>query len=236
MLAAAGASASGVTVEGERNTWDSLISTPLTGWEIIRGKAVGAIWGLRGFGGLLSLIWLVGLAAGAVHPIGLVLALLVVSLLTWFVVALGTYASLTARTTSRALTITIASLLFLNVGYMGVLYPMIMVFSEPYAWHYPDVGFTPRLASASLLSYREAADVVEEALGSGRRSGLDLRAVAYGTMVLIGYAIAAAMLMRCSLRRFVELVDRPRRAQDCRHKGACRRYALRSGRSPSAWR
>jgi ABC-type Na+ efflux pump permease subunit len=158
LLAVAGASASGVTFERERDTWDSLISTPLTGWEILRGKAVGAIWGLRGFGGLLSPIWLVGLAAGAIHPLGLLLALLVVSILTWFVVALGTSASLTARTTSRAMTITIASLLFLNVGYMGVLYPMIMVFNgDPLAWRYPVVGFTPILASASLLSYRQVA-------------------------------------------------------------------------------
>jgi ABC-type transport system involved in multi-copper enzyme maturation permease subunit len=211
LLAVAGASASAVTFERERDTWDSLIATPLTGWEIIRGKAVGAIWGLRGFGGLLSLIWLVGLAAGAVHPLGMLLALLVVSLLTWFVVALGTYASLTARTTSRALTITIAILIFLNFGYFGVLYPMVVVFSDAETWHYIGVGFTPRLASDSLLSYRQVAQISEALLVTGRSSGLDVRAVAYGSVVLTGYAIAAAMLMRRSLRRFVAVVDRPHR-------------------------
>jgi ABC-type transport system involved in multi-copper enzyme maturation permease subunit len=214
LLAVAGASASGVTVERERDTWDSLIATPLTGWEIIRGKAVGAIWGLRGFGGLLSLFWLVGLAAGAVHPVGLLLALLVVSLLTWFVVALGTYASLAVRTTSRALTITIALLVFLNIGYFGILYPIILVFSDPEEWHYPHVGMTPLLASASLLSYRQVANIIEASLVAGRSSGVDFRAIVYGTMVLIGYAIAAAMLMRWSLRRFVDVIDRPRRALD----------------------
>ena len=89
LLAVAGASASAVTLEREHDTWDSLIATRLSGWEIIRGKVVGAIWGLRGFGGLLSLFWLVGLAAGAVHPLGLVLALLIVAVLTWFVASLG---------------------------------------------------------------------------------------------------------------------------------------------------
>jgi ABC-type transport system involved in multi-copper enzyme maturation permease subunit len=211
LLAAAGASASGITVERERDTWDSLISTPLTGWEIIRGKLVGAVWGLRGFGGLISLFWLLGLAAGAVHPLGLLLSLLVVGLLTWFVTALGTYASLTARTTSRALTITIATLLFLNVGYLGVLYPMIMVFSEPSEWRYPGVGVTPVLASGSLLSYRQAASIVGTAQDPGQLDGLDYRGVLYGVMVLIGYAIAAAMLIRWSIRRFAALVDRPRR-------------------------
>ena len=215
MLAVAGASASGVTVEREQDTWDSLIATPLTGWEIIRGKAVGAVWGLRGFGGLLSLIWLVGLAAGAVHPLGLLLALLVVSLLTWFVVALGTCASLTARTTSRALMITLAILIFLNFGYFGIVYPLILVFGDPNgSWNHLNVGFTPLIASASLLSYRQVADLVEALQVAGRGSGLDLRAVMYGTMVLIGYAIAATLLMRWSLRRFVNLVDRPRRSQN----------------------
>ena len=215
LLAVASASASVVTVEREQDTWDSLIATPLTGWEILRGKAVGVIWGLRGFGGLLSLIWLVGLAAGAVHPVGLLLALLVVSLLTWFVVALGTYTSLTARTTSRALTITIVSLLFLNVGYMGILYPVLMVFSSPpQTWRHAFIGFTPLLASFSLLSYRQVADIVEAMRGAEWHSDIDLRGVVYGTMLLVGYAIAAAMLMRRSLRQFVDVVDLPRRTQD----------------------
>jgi ABC-type transport system involved in multi-copper enzyme maturation permease subunit len=212
LLAVAGASASCVTFEREQDTWDSLIATRLTGWEIFRGKAVGAIWGLRGFGALLSLIWLVGLAAGAVHPVGLLLALLVLSVLTWFVVSLGTYASLTARTTSRALTITIVSLLFLNVGYIGILYPIIMVFSgPPQTWRHPFVGFTPLLASVSLLSYRQVADIVEAMRGARWHSDIELRGVVYGTMLLVGYAIAAAMLMRRSLRRFVDVVDHPRR-------------------------
>jgi hypothetical protein len=146
-----------------------------------------------------------------VHPLGLLLSLLVVGLLTWFVTALGTYASLTARTTSRALTITIATLLFLNVGYLGVLYPMIMVFSDPSEWRYPGVGVTPVLASGSLLSYRQAASIVGTAQDPGQLDGLDYRGVLYGVMVLIGYAIAAAMLIRWSIRRFAALVDRPRR-------------------------
>ena len=174
LLAVAGASASGVTVEREQDTWDSLISTPLTGWEILRGKAVGAIWGLRGFGGLFSLFWLVGLAAGAVHPLGLLLALLVVGLLTWFVVALGTYASLTARTTSRALTATIAILLFLNFGYLAVLYPIFHAVqrSEP-KWRYPFMGCTP-------LSHPLVA--VVSSGGQHRRGGAGLRA---GTLAWI---------------------------------------------------
>ncbi|MFI5456759.1 MAG: ABC transporter permease subunit [Isosphaerales bacterium] len=214
LLAVAGASASGVTVEREQDTWDGLISSPLTGWEILRGKAVGAIWGLRGFGGLLSLFWLVGLAAGAVHPLGLLLALLIAGLLTWFVVALGTHASLKARTTSRALTTTVVILVFLNIGYAGVVFPLLVVFATPYKWQSFEVGCTPLLASDALLSYPHVANLLEAARTPGRHLDLDLHYVAYATMVLIGYAIAATLLTRRLVRRFDELVVRPRRRQD----------------------
>ena len=47
LLAVAGASASSVTIERERDTWVSLTATPLTGWEFVRGKLVGAMWNQR---------------------------------------------------------------------------------------------------------------------------------------------------------------------------------------------
>jgi ABC-type transport system involved in multi-copper enzyme maturation permease subunit len=220
LLAVAGASASGVTVEREQNTWDGLISAPLTGWEILRGKAIGAIWGLRGFGGLLSLFWLVGLAAGAIHPLGLVLALLVTGLLTWFVVALGTHASLTARTTSRALTRTIVILVFLNVGYLAVLYPILTIygtFDSRELWGFPpEIGCTPVSASYFLLSYPAVANIFGAAQAHGRGSDFGLRAAPMVTMLLIGYLIAAAVLTWRSVRQFDRVVDRPRRRQDVR--------------------
>jgi len=210
----AGASASGVTVEREQDTWDGLISSPLSGWEILRGKAVGAIWGLRGFGGLLSLFWLVGLAAGAIHPLGLLLASIIAGLLTWFVLALGTYASLRARTTSRAVTGTIAMLVFLNIGYFGLLIPVLMMFDITHESRWPEMGWTPLLPSNSLPSYPQVANIVDAARTPGRHLDLDLRSVVCATIVLIGYAIAAALLTRRLVRRFDEVVDRLRRRQD----------------------
>src|SRR5262249_28656971 len=58
-----GAAAEGINGERARNTWLSLIATPLTGWEILRAKMLGPV--LRGRGGALTLIglWTVGLMA-----------------------------------------------------------------------------------------------------------------------------------------------------------------------------
>ena len=58
LLAVAGASASSVTIEREKDTWVSLTATPLTGWEILRGKVMGAIWNQRGFAAVLVFLWL----------------------------------------------------------------------------------------------------------------------------------------------------------------------------------
>ncbi len=212
LLAVAGASASAVSFEREQDTWDSLIASPLSGWEILRGKGVGAIWGLRGFGGLLSLFWLVGLAAGAIHPLGLLLALLITGLLTWFVLALGIRASLSARKTSRALTITIAVLVFLNLGYLAVVYPILQVVRDPYeSQQYVMIGCTPLIAGYALLSYPQMTNLIAGLRDGGLGAGIDHREVALAAVLLAGYAIAAAVLTLRSLRRFDEVVDRPRR-------------------------
>jgi ABC-type transport system involved in multi-copper enzyme maturation permease subunit len=156
LLAVAGASATSVAVERERDTWTSLIATPLEGWQILRGKAIGAVWGLRGFGALVSLCWLVALAAGGLHPLGLLLAWLAVLVLTWFVAAVGTYASLTAQSSSRALTASIVLLALLNGGYLVALEPALAFFSGSSGdWRYRDFGCTPYLVSCMLFSFED---------------------------------------------------------------------------------
>jgi ABC-2 family transporter protein len=219
MLAAAGAAASSVTVEREQDTWTSLTSTSLSGWQIVRGKSLGALWGLRGFGGLLGFFWIVGLAVGAIHPFGLILALIVVAILTWFVIALGMHASLNSKKTSRALTATIAILIGLNVGYYGVLYPIAMISgrTDEFAKAPTLVGCTPVVAAYSLLSYSQVAEIFDFSFHPGRPDGVDWRAAGwraagYAVVVLLAYGLAAMLLTWRSVRRFERLIDRPRKA------------------------
>ena len=193
------------------DSWDSLLATPLSGWQIVRGKTLGAIWGLRGFGGILSLFWIVGLAAGAVHPLGLSLALSIVAVLTWFVLALGTHASLTGKTTARALAATIAILIGLNFGYLGVLAPIVMVWGSADQLHYPFVACTPWTASSSLLSYAQVAQLAEFLRDFSRPSEIDWRYVGYVGLVLLAYVLGALLLTWRSVRRFDLVVNRPRR-------------------------
>ena len=125
LLAVAGASASSVTVERDEDTWISLISTPLTGREILRGKVLGALWGQRGFAAVPVGLWTIGLITGTVHPLGFLGALLAFGLVTWMVVAVGVHASIRATSTSKALASTIVTLAVL-CGYPGFLLWMFL--------------------------------------------------------------------------------------------------------------
>ena len=70
-----GTAAVSMIVERERNTWQSLVATTLTPWEILRAKMLAAIWRARAAGLTLIALWTVGLLAGALHPIGFVNAI-----------------------------------------------------------------------------------------------------------------------------------------------------------------
>lgn len=203
LLAVAGATASSVTVEKEEDTWISLMSTPLTGREIVRGKILGAVWSLRGFGGLLSLLWLMGFVLGGIHPLGLLAGAVVVALLTWFVASLGIYASLKSRSTSRAMTSVIVCLVVLNGGYLVPLYAILLTAGQVDQWRHVTLGCTPYLAAQSLFSYQNMREVAAAPRPF-------MWPAAYAAFIVAGYGNAAAYLMRSAVRRFDDLVDRPR--------------------------
>ena len=70
LLIVAGVAAGSVTLERARDTWDSLIATPLDGRDILRAKMLGTIWKVRYGALLLFVLWSIGLLAGSVHPVG----------------------------------------------------------------------------------------------------------------------------------------------------------------------
>ena len=97
MLWLASQTAAGISSEREQDTWIGLLATPLEGSEILRGKMLGPLRATAPFGVTLGALWLIGVAAGAVHPLGLLNAIVVVVILAWFTTALGTYLSLRSQ-------------------------------------------------------------------------------------------------------------------------------------------
>lgn len=201
-LGAASASSSGLSSEREEDTWTSLIATPLGGLEIIRAKMLGAVWGTRGLGVLMLSLWLVGLATGAVHPLGFAAVILVTPVFLWFVIALGTYVSLMSKTTGRSLVTTVAILFVLNGGYMMCCIPL-----EPNTALIA-IGVTPMIEAVSLLSYR---DVNELFFDSHMRRDRGFEMFATCVLGLVGYAVAATVLTSLAITRFDEAAGRPRR-------------------------
>ena len=112
---AAGLGADGIIAERSRETWCSLIATPLTGRDILWGKTLATFWRMRLILGTIVMLWILGLIAGAIHPLGFVLSILVLCSWTWFMVAWGMLCAIKARVASVA-TIPGISFAYLLIG------------------------------------------------------------------------------------------------------------------------
>jgi ABC-type transport system involved in multi-copper enzyme maturation permease subunit len=207
LLAVAGASASSVTVEREKDTWVSLTSTPLTGGEILRGKVLGALWHQRGFAVVLIFLWALGLLTGAVHPLGVLASMALVALLTWFVATVGVYSSLRASSTSRALTSALAIL----AGFNG--YPVILLlwFMGSMSWEssYSALGAMPTLAGWSLVSPRSFDSAWGAARAMASLPPIRIFLAGMTLSVLCIYAASALALTRRIVGHFDRWLDRP---------------------------
>ncbi|WP_422927824.1 ABC transporter permease subunit [Singulisphaera sp. PoT] len=107
--------ASRISGERERGTWVSLGTTPLTGLEIARAKVFGTVREMRGLALFLVPLWLLGLVAGAIHPLGIVAATLGLVVFFWYASAVGVLCSMATRSTERAMLSTFLILSFTNL-------------------------------------------------------------------------------------------------------------------------
>jgi ABC-type transport system involved in multi-copper enzyme maturation permease subunit len=103
--------------ERDRDTWVSLLSTPLSTREILHGKWVGCILGQRGTMYLLAAVWAVGVLTGSVAALTLIPAgVALASYLTAFA-WLGLRCSVTARNARVAIARAVPAAIFLGGGY-----------------------------------------------------------------------------------------------------------------------
>jgi ABC-type Na+ efflux pump permease subunit len=206
ILALAGTAACGLTTEREADTWISLVSTPLTGIEIIRAKMIGAAWSLRGLGALLLLLWTIGLLSGSIHPFGFLSVLIETAAFSWYAIALGTYISLRSKNSMRAQASTIAILLLTNGGYLLCCVPFRP--DTPFI----ALGCTPFIEAVSLLSFDDVRNLIDWTAPQFRRAMYREASeiVAACIFGLAGYGAAAWMLTLAALDGFDKAVDRPR--------------------------
>jgi ABC-type transport system involved in multi-copper enzyme maturation permease subunit len=139
-----------IVIERAKETWNSLLATPLSPREILLSKLRVAIWRLRGLGMILSVLWTLGLLSGAIHPLGLVVAVLLTATSTALFLVFGLRAAVRAKDHSTA-----------YGGVLGLTLPSTLSSGLPYLlpagissalW---GAGSAPFVAWLSLVSYRE---------------------------------------------------------------------------------
>jgi hypothetical protein len=78
-----------ITIERDKKTWEPLLTTPMTGREILASKMRVIARSVWDAGRWLLPLWLLGIVCGALHPIGVVAAAAGLVLGTWLALAHG---------------------------------------------------------------------------------------------------------------------------------------------------
>ncbi len=121
LLAVTVRGASAISNEKDKDSWISLLGTPLSADEILSGKWWGCVLGVRRIYFLLLVIWSIGLATGSVNPLLVFvtapLVLLYVAAFSW----IGLYFSMTARNTMVATVRAFFAALFCLGGYWALI-------------------------------------------------------------------------------------------------------------------
>jgi ABC-type transport system involved in multi-copper enzyme maturation permease subunit len=197
------ASAASNTLTGERDedTWVSLVSTPLTPYEILRGKLLGALWTMRWVVALWLAFAISGLAVGSLHPVGFFAVWMLLVVYTLFICALGMTFSLWSRTSGRSLLATIITLVTLNGVYLLLNIPFQVESATIY------FGVTPMFEAISLLSYDDFYNLLRFLDGAVRGEERDMFLATILSFTF--YACGAVLLAWQMLSRFDAVNDRP---------------------------
>jgi ABC-type transport system involved in multi-copper enzyme maturation permease subunit len=124
--------AAAITSEKEKDTWVTLLSTPLTGREIIAAKVASSIYSGIWLLILLIVLWGLQIAkmktfAGAMRMFGgMSLTVFTLLVIAFFVTSMGTSYSLKVRNSTRAIAATLATALFVGGGYLFCCMPIMI--------------------------------------------------------------------------------------------------------------
>ena len=208
--------------ERAKQTWTSLLATPMTGREILRATMRAAVWRFREGLAIVLVLWTLGLIAGAVHPLGYLAALLELAASSWFFMTYVTSRTLAAFSTKEASAAT---------G-QGLGRVMILLVSGALPFLLPaglssvllGAGSLPLMLWLSLLSYRDVHGLVHSSyphlqwigIRTGEGAAWILAAWLIGVLLP---ALGGWWLWRSTIAHFDRWVGRPWRpepAPECR--------------------
>jgi ABC-type transport system involved in multi-copper enzyme maturation permease subunit len=207
---AAGSAANAIANERVKETWDSLLATPLSALEILRSALLASLWKARGVLGLAIVLWTLGLATGAIHPLGYVLCLMILAAMIWFFSTWGLSRAVAARNPARAVNAGVGSATLAPMSF-GLPFLVPAKFSSVLL----GVASSPFLVSLAQLSYREVRDATLQSahpylhwigLGTGEGTSRVLLTILIG---ILAPALGGCFCWGHSVAHFDRLVGRP---------------------------
>jgi ABC-type transport system involved in multi-copper enzyme maturation permease subunit len=183
LLAVALKASNAIALERQKQTLDTLLSTPLSRGEILLGKWLGSLLSIRY--GLLWLagIWTIGLVSGGLHPLAVPCLSVAILIYAACCASVGLLASVVARTPTRSHVLALAVLLCLTFGHF-LFAPVAFISSdwrlrESYG-QFASISLTPPIALEILGFYHGSLQ---------SRFGFDLDGSKLATFVLIGFGL-----------------------------------------------
>jgi ABC-type Na+ efflux pump permease subunit/dienelactone hydrolase len=111
-----------IAVERRKETWNSLLATPMTARAILQSALLATVWRIRQPIAIVGVLWTMGLLAGAIHPLGYLLAMLNLAAWVWLFIVWGLAASVLARdraaVNNHSFSIAFLTLLFLALPFL----------------------------------------------------------------------------------------------------------------------
>jgi ABC-2 family transporter protein len=202
-------------VERMKETWTSLLATPMTGREIARSAIRATAWRSRWGFGTVIVLWTLGLAAGAIHPLGYVASILILAASSWLMATCGILGSI--RTEKAQDGVGQWMLLVIILSCTGMLPLLLPAGLNSVLW---GVGSSPLMIWTSLMSYGEAAAALTSPLNPHTpRFGLvggerPLIVFACWLIAIVGPSLGGLWAWRYTVAHFDRLVGRPIRAAE----------------------
>jgi hypothetical protein len=200
------------SMERLKDTWGSLLATPLEPCAIVRSFLLAAAWRSRFVFGALAVLWTLGLAAGAIHPLGYLVSLLELAASVGMMAVLAVLGAI--RTEKAEVGAGLGSLLAITLTMTGALPLFLPIGLNSVLW---GAGSAPLMVWTSLVSYREVTAALASPLDpnfqwfGGQRPVLVFTA---WLVAIVGPALIGLWTWRYTIRHFDRLVGRPHRAGD----------------------
>lgn len=191
LLLVAARAASSISGEKEKDTWVTLLSTPLTAREIVVGKLIGALHTARGLLIPVGFLWLLQALKKPGMLVAIPFTAVTLLIVAFFAASLGTNYSLHCRNSTRAMGATLATIVFVSGGYLFCCVPVMLGPGNAEIMFAPCVPFLLACISILVLEPYTAPDF----------SATIVFAYLSGSA---GYLVAAFVLFETMVGRFDE--------------------------------